>query len=142
MVTYSPIAITASTTISLARHGDSRIVINNTAGLTLTLPAASGSGVKFRIFVGATAATGNYVIQVTGTDVMSGVCWTAQDSGDTVNGFETAADSDTITMNGTTKGGILGDEILLEDVASGRWAVQMHVAATGSEATPFSAAVS
>ena len=33
----------------------------------------------------------------------------AQDSGDTVVGWETASDSDTITMNGTTKGGIKGD---------------------------------
>ena len=66
----------------------------------------------------------------------------AADAGDTIVAFETAAASDTITMNGTTTGGLVGDRILLKDIAAGFWQVQVIGAATGTEATPFSATVS
>ena len=92
--------------------------------------------------VGKRVTSNNYVIQVTGTDVMIGNVILAQDGGDTAVMFEAAADSDTITMNGTTKGGLKGDRITLTDTASGVWALAMVGAATSTEATPLSAAVS
>lgn len=49
----------------------------------------------------------------------------AADAGDTIVAFETAAASDTITMNGTTTGGLVGDRILLKDIAAGFWQVQV-----------------
>lgn len=73
---------------------------------------------------------------------MTGLCVAAADGGNTVNGWETAADSDTITLNGTTTGGIKGDMIVLTDCAADLWSVQMFGSSTGTEATPFSAAVS
>ena len=85
----------------------------------------------------------NLIVQVANaTDVMTGGAWLAQDSADTVVMFETASTSDTITMNGSTKGGILGDWIELVDADSGFWQVRVMGSATGIEATPFSAAVS
>ena len=56
--------------------------------------------------------------------------------------FETAADSDTITLNGTTTGGLVGADVELIDIAADTWFVNVRTAATGTEATPFSAAVS
>jgi hypothetical protein len=73
---------------------------------------------------------------------MTGGAWLSQDSADTVVMFETAADSDTITANGSTKGGIKGESIELIDMASNTWWVRVMGSATGTEATPFSAAVS
>ena len=73
---------------------------------------------------------------------MAGVAIVANDGGDTASIFETAATSDTITLNGTTTGGILGGTIEIQDVASNVCSVVARGAATGSEATPFSAAVS
>jgi len=52
------------------------------------------------------------------------------------------AASDTITLDGSTTGGILGGQVELQDVASGVFSVVVRGAATGTEATPFSAAVS
>ena len=60
-----------------------------------------------------------------------------------VASFNTAADSDTITMNGTTTGGVsIGDEITLIDIASNQYMVKGILTASGTEATPFSASVS
>ena len=63
-------------------------------------------------------------------------------SGASVNGWETASDTDTITFDGTTTGGILGDFVELIDVAADKWMVRVQSSSTGSESTPFSATVS
>ena len=55
--------------------------------------------------------------------------------------FETGATDDTITMNGTTKGGIKGDRVILKDVAANIWSVNIFGSGTGTEVTPFSSAV-
>lgn len=44
----------------------------------------------------------------------------------------------TITMNGTTKGGMQGDIIEIEDLAAGVFGVWGHVNASGTVASPFS----
>lgn len=143
MTIYQPISITASTaTLKQNWQSDSTIVASRAAGITMTLPASAGNGTKFKIVVGTTITSNNLVIQVANsTDIMTGQCLVAQDAGDTIVAFETAADSDTITMNGSTKGGIKGDIIELEDVASGVWSVRIECSGTGTEVTPFSAAV-
>jgi hypothetical protein len=45
-------------------------------------------------------------------------------------------------MSGSTTGGVRGSLVELQDVASGIWMVRGSLVSTGSEATPFSAAVS
>lgn len=111
--------------------------------LTYTLPAATGTGNTYTFVVGATATgTGTYVIKVkNSTDVMAGRAYMLQDGGDTVVGFETAASSDTVTLNGTTTGGTTGDIVTITDIASGLFLVKCDLTGTGTEATPFSATV-
>lgn len=139
---YAPIPVTASRTLTRSDVG-APIVVNAAAGLTLTLPASSGSGDDFEIVIGTSVTSNSVIVRVAnGTDVMRGVAMNAADAGDTIVAFETAAASDTITMNGTTTGGLVGDRILLKDIAAGFWQVQVIGAATGAEATPFSATVS
>jgi hypothetical protein len=144
MPTYLPFNVTAALlALNASTHGTpATVVVNRPAGVTLTLPASYGSGAEFDIVVGATITSNNLIVQVANAlDTMTGVCLTAQDAGDTVAGYETAADSDTITMNGSTKGGIKGDRIRLKDIAANVWQVQIICSGTGAEATPFSAAV-
>jgi hypothetical protein len=142
-MSFTPFSITASDTLSQNEHANALCVVNAAAGLTLTLPAASGTGNKYEVIIGTTVTSNSVVIQVANaTDVMSGSCLVMADAGDSVVGFETASTSDTITMNGTTTAGIKGDRVVLQDVASGLWSVSMVASATGTEATPFSAAVS
>lgn len=134
--------LTAATlTITEALHDGKIITVNRAAGSTLTLPAATGSGTWLRIVVGTTITSNNLIVQVVGNDTMTGKATLAQDAADTVVSFETAADSDTITMNGSTKGGIKGDIIELIDIAADLWSVRIDGSGTGTEATPFSAAV-
>lgn len=147
MTAYSYLPFVADTSVlvlNTSTHANGVVVVaSRAAGITMTLPKALGHGAEFDIYVGTTITSNNLIVQVAdGVDVMSGVCITAQDAGDTVAAYETAADSDTITMNGTTKGGIKGDRIKLKSVQAGVWAVQVIASGSGTEATPFSAAVS
>lgn len=136
------VPLTAATlAVTKATHDGKMIVVDKADGATITLPAATGSGLDLEVFVKTTITSNNLIIQVTGNDVMQGQQRAAQDGGDTSVAFETAADSDTITMNGTTKGGIRGDYVRLVDVAADLWMVQILNAGTGTEATAFSAAV-
>ncbi len=115
-------------------------------GSLTTLPAAIGSGNRWRFEVNVLATSNSHKIQVAnGTDVMQGVVTGARvDSGNAVLGFATASTSDTISLNRTTTGSVsLGEWIEVEDVAAGVFAVKGVLSATGAAfATPFSAAVS
>jgi hypothetical protein len=136
-----PINITASTTLD-DRHAGTTCTINAAAGLTITLPAASGSGRVFELVLGTTVTSNNVIVQVANAnDTMTGQADMAQDAGDTTATFETFSNSDTITLNGSTKGGIKGDKIILKDIQSTLWSVDAELSGTGTEATPFSAAV-
>lgn len=143
-LSYNPISITTSTlTLSSRVHGGATVVASRAAGITMTLPASSGSGVEFNIVVGTTITSNNLIVQVANsTDIMSGTAVMATDNAsDVVVAFETGASDDTITMNGSTKGGIKGDRIRLLDIASGVWQVNIFGSATGTEVTMFSSAV-
>lgn len=134
-----------ATTYTVTSGEASRVhVLNHTAAESVvTLPAAIGSGRYYTMVVGA-VNTNNHKIQVdSASDVMYGQAIMLQDGGDTMVAFETAADSDTITLNGTTTGGsAIGNKIEFLDLASGKWQVTCHLTGSGTEATPFSAAVS
>ena len=133
-------ATAATLSITEASHDGKVVTLNRAGGITVTLPAATGSGTRLKFIVGTTF-TSSGVIQVTGNDTMTGFALLAQDAADTAVLFETAADSDTITLNGTTTGGLKGADVELIDIATDTWHVLVRSAATGTEATPFSAAV-
>lgn len=134
---------TAAIVLNADDHGDKPIAVNVASGCALTLPAASGSGVKFEIYIGTTITSNSTTIKVANAnDVMNGYAIQSQDGGATLQMFEAAATDDTITFNGTTTGGIKGDRVELCDIGANLWAVCVTGAATGTEATPFSATVS
>lgn len=128
-------------TLSNSKHDGRIITLNRAAGIAVTLPPATGSGTKFRLRLGTTITSNTTTVKVTGNDTMTGMALALQDAADTMLGFETAADSDTITWNGSTTGGIKGDRIELEDIGADLWSVLVTQSATGTEATPFSATV-
>ena len=135
---YGIVTVTdATVTITDDAHVGQRIILNRAAGCVATLPPATGSGNRFE-FIGAVDATGDQVIQVTGDDTMAGVAMADM----TGVLFATAATSDTITLNGTTSGGLKGWRVTCDDIAADTWAVLVISEASGTEVTPFSAAVS
>jgi len=139
----SLVSATDSTlTCTSASHAGRTVVLDRAAGIAVTLPAATGTGNMYRFFVTTTITSNSTTIKVVGDDTMAGAAIVANDSDASASIFETAADSDTITFNGTTTGGIKGATVELQDVASDLWSVRVVGAATGTEATPFSATVS
>ena len=140
MAAYAPIAVTASTTLSRDTHEGTTVVVNAAAGATLTLPASTGKGDEYTVFVGTTITSNNLIIKVANsTDIMQGVVGVATDIAGVT--CPAASTSDTITMNGSTTGGVKGSYVVLTDVASGVWEVAGALVSTGTEATPFSATV-
>ncbi len=135
-----PINHTAATlTLNEDTHAGAWVTLNKADGMTVTLPASAGKGAVYKLFVGTTF-TSNGVIQVANaTDIMQGGVSVSTDAAGVT--ILTAATSDTITMNGSTTGGLKGSFVELEDVSSGVWKVSGFLVSTGAEATPFSAAV-
>lgn len=135
-------ALTAATlTITSALSGKN-IVINKADGTTITLPAASGSGNKYKFTLAAAITSNSAIIKVANSsDIITGNAYVISDNSAAVLGYKTGATDDTITLNGTTTGGLKGDIVEVEDVAANLFSVKVLTAATGTEATPFSATV-
>lgn len=134
---YGRVTITAATvTITDDGYVGSRIVMNRAAGCAATLPAATGSGNRYE-FIGQVDASGNQVVAAAGADIMAGVAYLGNDSAG-ASVFYTGAATDTITLNGSTKGGYAGWRVIVDDIASGLWAVMVMSEASGAEETPFS----
>lgn len=140
--THGLSTVTAATvTINADAHVGMPVVLNRAAGCVATLPAATGSGNTYN-FIGAIDATGDQKVQVANSsDTMAGVAYLGNDSAG-ASCFYTAAASDTITLDGSTTGGLKGWRVTCTDMAANTWAVMVMSEASGTEATPFSAAVS
>jgi len=137
-----PVTIDAAVTITPELHAGRPLVFDIAAGVTATLPAATGTGDTYEFLVGTTVTSVADVIKVANsTDTMIGGVLIFQDGGSTVIGFEASGTDDTITLNGSTTGGIVGDRFILKDIKSGKWQVTAQMSGTGTEATPFSATV-
>jgi len=130
--------------VTEALHDGKTILLDTAAGSVCTLPAASGSGARFRFNVKAIATSNSHIVKVAGAaDIIQGAVVTVdQDTAGTVTGWVTASDSDTVTLNRTTTGSVTrGEFIELEDVATNLWTISGVLTNTAAGATPFSATV-
>lgn len=134
---------TASTlAVTLASHDKKIVTLNRAAGIAVTLPAASGSGAVYTFHINTAVTSNTTTIKVANaSDVMTGKAFVISDGAAAVLGYAAGASDDTITLDGSTTGGLKGDVIVIKDVATNLFHVLAHTSATGSEATPFSATV-
>jgi len=133
-------SLTANATID-STYAGKIISLDAAAGLTVTLPAASGTGYVWYFSVGTSVTSNSDIIKVANSsDVIQGVA-TIGSSGGTSASVGTAATSDTITMNGSTQGGLKGTWIEIRDVGTNLFSVSMHGVGSGVAVTPFSATV-
>lgn len=124
-----------------ALHDGKTVLFDTASGSVLTLPAATGTGMKIRCLVSVTATTNSHDIVCAGSDKLRGTFQQTQTSDDSVVQYEAAAGDNFVklTFNRTTTGlAIIGDWVELQDVASAIWAVTGAGIASGSVATPFS----
>lgn len=140
----APLAGGSARTLTAEDFGRT-INLDTLAGTTVTLPAAVGSGGKFRFIVSVLATSVSHKIQVANSsDTMIGGGVIADtDSSGAAYSFLAAASSDTITLNRSTTGSVtVGEWIEVEDYATNVWRVDFLLSGTGTPVTPFSAAVS
>lgn len=137
------VSLAVTTTITELLH-DGKLLVMDGAGAarTFTLPAATGSGGKYQFVVGAVNTSGYLIKSVAGADHMCGTVLSesSTDSAtDAVNSWTAGATDDTITLDGTTTGGVsIGDWIEVTDIKLHVWAVRGVLTQSGTEATPFS----
>ncbi len=137
------VTLAVTTAITEALHEGRTVVMTGAGGArTFTLPAATGGGGKYRFVVGE-VNTSNYLIKsVAGADIFQGTIMaasTTDSATDAARTWRSAATDDTITLNGTTTGGVrIGDWIEFEDISATGWAIRGFITQSGAEATPFS----
>ena len=133
----------AALTLTYAAHDGKTILLDTAAGTTITLPASTGGGGRFRFQVSVTATTNNHIIKVANaSDIIQGVIFALGDDATSLQGWEAGATADTITFNRTTTGtAAVGHFVEIEDVLLNKFAVHGLIAQSGAEATPFSATV-
>lgn len=126
----------AALTLTKAEHNGFQVMFNAAVGAA-TLPAATGSGMKFTFVAGVVSTTPFHTILSVGTDVFRGNVGVSATATGVVSGFGALAASETITLGTNTGNQFVGDSVTVTDVASGFWHVQGRV--TGAApATPFS----
>jgi hypothetical protein len=140
-------------TLTVANDAGKQIYYTSVATATFTLPAVNTSspsdptdpnqsnnyGAAFE-FVLSTTVTGNFIVKVANSsDTMVGTAILG--SGTTALVFSTATASDTITLSGTTTGGVGGASVKATVIGENRYKVEVVSGATGAVATPFSATV-
>lgn len=134
-------------TITAASHAGKTVTVSSAAPIAIVLPQATGTGNRYRFNIRVAATGTSHTIKVANaTDVISGAVHvsttaTTTDVAAIVAAFHTSASSDTITLNGTTLGGVLGDWYEIVDIKTGFFQVHGNTKATGTYATPFSATV-
>jgi hypothetical protein len=118
------------------------------AGSVITLPAATGSGCHYRLYVSVLATSNSHILYTSSANAVGGTAnnfvglinGSRVDVGNAVLGFAAQATSNTITLNRTTTGSVsLGEYVDVVDVATSVWQVSGMLSATGAAfATPFS----
>lgn len=129
----------ATVTVNQSEHEGRINSFSRLAGVTVTLPLATGSGAVYFFMVGIVATSNQHRIDAAGSDTFEGNAIQLADGGNTLAAYEGNGDTQ-FNYNGTTTGGsAIGDWVKFTDIVSAVWAVEAVGAATGSEATPFTA---
>jgi len=141
------VSLTADTTLTVDAHAGKILTCNDADG-KFTLPTivatAPGNdedpnqtnnlGATFT-FVIETAAT-DLDIKTDGTDKFVGGLYTGVNDA-TGKTFISGATNDVITLNGTTKGGLVGSIITVTAIGSAKYAVEGITLGSGTLVTPF-----
>lgn len=131
----------ATLTVTEATHDGATIVLDRAGGIAVTLPAAS-AGLRFRFVVKTTFTGAATIKSVSGADIMIGHALMGNNTDNTVVDWQSVAAStnDTIDLFGTANstGGIEGQVVTIEGLATNLWFVEIRGDAAGTEASPFS----
>lgn len=130
---------TTTLTLTQALHGGRLILLAPTGGLAITPPAATGTGAIYTFAFTATATGGSVTIDAkagAASDVFYGNV-VMNKVGTGISNFGSAANSNLVTLNGGTTGGIKGDWIEMIDIGTNIWGFFFSGQGSGTIATPF-----
>jgi hypothetical protein len=132
---------TASATLVAAEAGRT-ILVNAAAGLTLTLPVATGAGTRFRIYVATLLTSVSIIVDVAGSDKFYGGVF-INDTGDSTPAtadFYPAAGGTSVhlTLAQTAGAGKIGDYIEVVDIGALKWSVSGVISGELDPTTPWS----
>lgn len=137
-----PVVVNTSTlTVTPAAHANRLIVLAGTtaiAGVAITPPAATGTGNIYTLVFGASITSNSTTWDAkagNASDVLYG--WLQTYKATTFTPYITASNTNLMTFDGSTRGGIKGDWIQFVDVATNIWLVYGFTNQTGTIATPF-----
>ncbi len=130
------------TTSATAPATNGVYLLDAVAGLSLTLPVATGSGIKIEVAVNATLTSGAYKILSDGTSILYGNAVGFYAATGACLGFKSliATGNYSVALAFTTAVmGNIGDHFEFTDVAAPKWLVRGNYSSVGTAATtPFS----
>lgn len=135
----SAVTLSATATLNSTDHANRELYLSGTTAQTYTLPLATGSGDTYKFHVITTNESNLFAINAAGSDEFNGMIMATDADGETEGpGWPAlAADNFSVVTVGDTTRGLLGSWVRFRDVASGVYFVDGLVAASGTEATPF-----
>ncbi len=142
--TVAPIAAGSSISLTPSQSG-AVVKLDTVGGSVVTLPAATGSGARYKFIVTATATSNAHKILANSvSDFLNGIV--TGENANTAKCFASAAATNhsiQMPFAGTQpSGGFIGDWFEFHDVAANLWSVQGMYQAGTTPTTPFSAATS
>jgi hypothetical protein len=136
-----PVTLTATVALTAAANANRINYITGTAAAAYTFPEATGTGNTYTFAMGEVNTNGTTFVaaDTTNTSILGSISILDVDAA-AQTAFFGATGDDTITWNGTTTGGAIGDTLTFIDVATDRWAVygQTQCPAGSNVATMFS----
>jgi hypothetical protein len=142
-ISKAPVALTAAASLTAAAHANRVLYVTGTAAAAYTLPEATGTGNKYEFFIGEVNTNGTTFVAADTTNAsMRGTMNLVDQDHTTQGAYAAASGDDTLTMNGTTQGGQIGDTVVFTDLATDLWGVVgFGVVPAGSNiADPWSSA--
>jgi len=114
-------------------------VVNSAAGIAIVLPAAT-AGARVTLVLQTKITSSATTITAAAGDLLKGHAFLeATDAANNQTYFAPDGTNDLIiTLNGSTKGGLIGDKIELVGISATEWRVRATLGHTGTAATPFS----
>lgn len=140
----APVVVNAaSLTLTPAAHAGRLVVLSGAtanAGVAITPPAMTGTGDIYTIVFGSTVTSNTTTLDLKAATPTTGVFygWLQTYKATTFTPYITASNSNLMTFDGSTRGGIKGDRIRIIDAATDVALIEGFTNQTGTIATPFS----
>jgi hypothetical protein len=114
------------------------VYLARSAGSTVTLPDDPATGTTVDFVVSTDSTTGSYIVETSGGGFLMGYANVSKSGSTTIFSPNALGSDTTVTMNGTTTGGLVGTDFSMTYVGSDQWNVRGNFWGSGALATPFS----